>query len=65
MTGVKERLEASIGPEYRGLAAVLSTMRVVVRYHEEASEVWHAMFEGLIAASCRPLQTDVPTAASL
>ena len=63
--GVEERLGASIGPEYRGLADVLSTMRVVVRYHEEASGVWHAMFERLIAASCRPLQTDVPTAASL
>ena len=62
---VEERLEASVGPEYRDLADVLSTMRVVVRYHEESSEVWHAMFERLIAASCRPLQADVTTAASL
>jgi siroheme synthase (precorrin-2 oxidase/ferrochelatase) len=60
-----ERLEASIGPEYRELANVLSAMRVVVRYHEESSEVWQAMFEHLVEASCRPLLADVTTAAHL
>ena len=35
-----ERLEASIAHEHGELANVLSAMRVVVRYHEESSEVW-------------------------
>jgi precorrin-2 dehydrogenase len=60
-----KRLEASIGPEYGELADVLSAMRVVVRYHEESSEVWQAMFEHLVEASCRPLLADVTTAAPL
>lgn len=60
-----ETLEASIGPEYGELANVLSAMRVVVRYHEESSEVWQAMFEHLVEASCRPLLADVTTAAPL
>jgi hypothetical protein len=60
-----ERLEASIGPEYGDLSNVLSAMRVVVRYHEESSEVWQAMFEHLVEASCRPLLADVTTAAPL
>jgi hypothetical protein len=58
-----ERLEASIGPEDGELANVLSAMRVVVRYHEESSEVWQALFEHLIEASCRPLRADVTAAA--
>ena len=60
-----ERLEASIGPEDGALADVLSVMRVVVRYHEESSEVWQALLEHLVEASCRPLLADVTTAAPL
>jgi hypothetical protein len=58
-------LEASSGPEYGELADVLSAMRVVVRYHKESSEVWQAMLEHLVEASCRPMLVDVTTAAPL
>ena len=60
-----KRLEASIGPEYGELADVLSAMRVVVRYHEESSEVWQAMFEHLVEASCGSLLAYVTIAAPL
>ena len=60
----RERHEALIMHEHGELAYVLSAMRVVVRYQGESSEVWQAMFEHLIEASCPPLPADVTTAAS-
>lgn len=62
---LREGLEALIGPEYGELADVLGAMRATVRYREEPSEVWRAMFQHLIEASCLPLLADVTTAESL
>jgi precorrin-2 dehydrogenase / sirohydrochlorin ferrochelatase len=56
---LREGLETLIGPEYGELADVLGVMRAAVRYREEPSEVWRAMFQRLIEASCLPLLADV------
>jgi precorrin-2 dehydrogenase / sirohydrochlorin ferrochelatase len=56
---LREGLETLIGPEYGELADVLGAMRAAVRYREEPSEVWRAMFQRLIEASCLPLLADV------
>jgi siroheme synthase-like protein len=62
---LREGLEALIGPEYGELADILGAMRAAVRYREEPSEVWRAMFQRLIEASCLPLLADVTTVESL
>jgi Molybdopterin oxidoreductase Fe4S4 domain/Molybdopterin oxidoreductase len=56
---LREGLDAVIGPGYGELTDVLGAMRAAVRYREEPSEVWRAMFEHLIEASCLPLLADV------
>jgi precorrin-2 dehydrogenase / sirohydrochlorin ferrochelatase len=58
---LREGLEALIGPEYGELADVLGAMRAAVRYREEPSEVWRAMFQRVIEASGLPLLADVAT----
>jgi precorrin-2 dehydrogenase / sirohydrochlorin ferrochelatase len=60
---LREGLEAWIGPEYGELADVLGAMRTAVRQREEPSEVWRAMFQRVIDASCLPLLADAITAA--
>ena len=62
---LREGLEASIGPEYGELVDVLGAMRAAVRYREEPSEVWRAMLQRVIDASCLPLLADAATAAPL
>ncbi len=62
---LREGLEACIGPEYGELADVLGAMRAAVRHREEPSEVWRAIFQRVIDASCLPLLADATTAAPL
>jgi precorrin-2 dehydrogenase/sirohydrochlorin ferrochelatase len=52
---LRQGLEALIGPEYGELADLLGAMRTPVRYRGEPSEVWSAMFQRIIEASCLPL----------
>jgi hypothetical protein len=60
----REGFEAITRSEYGELASVLSAMRVVIRYYGETSEVWRAMFEHLIEASCGLPLADITTSTS-
>jgi siroheme synthase (precorrin-2 oxidase/ferrochelatase) len=60
---LRERLEALIGSEYGELTDLLGAMRAAVRYREEPSEVWHALFRRVIETSRLPLLADVTTVA--